>query len=222
MLGPTVTQGGRQIMSASLARPSRPARIPRRWVPVLAAGVFALGLVASHGTAHAETAFAFDDEPIHPGCIHALAMQDGDTAPVTTSISLRGCKSSIRSRAVPTRNHEGTLSIEDAGLLGPGSFGYRHLSTLQNGIFILGIVRTQPGSEPRMSLAAMELRERPLLVRGEIAEMLLLESIGEVWIDGIEIGSLRTVGNTVHFSAGVGPSRRQRSIDLSRIKRARD
>jgi hypothetical protein len=190
---------------------------------VLAVGVaLAVELLGAPAFASEVTAFAFNDEPIHPGCVDALVMQDGDAIPVTTAISLRGCKASNRSRAAISRNAEGLVSIEDPELIGGGSFGYRHLSTLKNGIFILGIVRTHADGSTRLSIAAVDLVERPMLLRGQVVQQPQLEMIGEVWIKDIEFASLRTIGNVVHFSAGVGPSRTQQSIDLSRIERARN
>jgi len=173
------------------------------------------------GRAEAEGKFLFDEEPIHPGCVHALVMQDGDAIPVTTSISLRGCKSSSRSKATITWTGTDVATIEDEILLGEGSFGYRVLSTLKNGIYIIGITRQHGDGTKRISLAALDVTKRPMLVGGEVTDQFVLEMIGEIWVKDIEFASLRTVGNAVHFSAGVGPSRTQRSIDLSRIKRAR-
>jgi hypothetical protein len=184
-------------------------------------GGLAAFCVLASSVAQANASFSFDDEPIHPGCVHALSMRDGDSHPVTTAISLRGCASSSRSKAPITRGPDGGLSIEDETHLGKGRFGYQHLSTLKNGIFIVGVLRTTPAGATRTSIAALELVKRPMLLRGEIVDTTLLEMIGEVWIKDIEFGSLRTVGNAVHFSAGVGPGRRQQSIDLGRIKNAR-
>ncbi len=57
-------------------------------------------IVATAGGAHAKEEFVYSGEPIHPGCIHALAMQQGDAGPVTTAVNLEGCASSERSKIV--------------------------------------------------------------------------------------------------------------------------
>ena len=60
----------------------------------------------------------------------------------------------------------------------------------------------------------------PALIDGGVVDQQVLEMIGEVRIADIQLASLRTAGNRVHFSAGVGPSRVDRSVDLSRIGKA--
>ena len=179
------------------------------------------GLLLAGGRAAAEAPFVYNDEPIHPGCVQALVMQDGDAVPVTTSISLRGCKASSRSKATITWSGSDLATIEDEALLGGGSFGYRLLSTLKNGIYIVGIIREHPDGTRRHSLAALDVKARPMLVSGQVLDQTMLETVCEIWVKDIEFSSLRTIGNTIHFSAGVGPSRSQRSVDLTRIKKAR-
>ncbi len=71
----------------------------------------ACAIVAVAGAAQAKEAFLYNGEPIHPGCVHALAMQQGDAVPVTTAVSLEGCASSERFDAsspsrIPWTNRE--------------------------------------------------------------------------------------------------------------------
>jgi hypothetical protein len=178
----------------------------------------ALVLVAR--AADAEEAFTYADLPIHPGCIHALAMHQGDAVPVTTAVSLAGCATSERSKS--TVRYERDLAvIEDEVLLGGGSFGYRVINQLDNGIFGLAIRRVLPDGKERVSLAAVQLVDRPMIRHGSIVRLMLVELLAEMWIPDMKLLSFRSVGNKVHFVSGVGLERVERSIDFTRIGRQR-
>lgn len=164
--------------------------------------------------------FVFGSEPVHPGCVHALVMQEGDRVPVVTAVSLPACASSERSQA-PLKFDKEIVYIEDEALTGFPSFGYRHLSTLDNGIFVIGIRRVDAEGKAHVSLAAMTIRKRPTLQRGGgVSDRLILEMVGEVRIPDMRMASLKVQGNVVHYSAGAGATRIDRTIDLSRIGRA--
>jgi hypothetical protein len=170
--------------------------------------------------ADAEEAFTYADRPIHPGCIHALAMHQGDAVPVTTAVSLAGCATSERSKSAV--HYEGDLAvIEDEALLGGGSFGYRVINQLDNGIFGLAIRRVLPDGKERVSLAAVQLVGRPMIRHGSNVRLMLVELLGEMWVPDIQFLSFRSVGNKVHFVSGVGPERVERMIDFTRIGRQR-
>ncbi len=181
---------------------------------------FSLGAVVA-GSASAMDPFIFSGKPIHPGCIHALAMADIDAIPVTKSISLEGCMASARSKAEVTLDKK-IYMIQDDELLGEGAFGYAQLASLDNGLSILGILHVPADGTERISLAAVDLVERPTLRNGQVFNRLMLEMIGEVRLPNILLASLKTTGNMVHFSAGTGASRVMNTIDLSAIGRARD
>lgn len=177
----------------------------------------ACAIVAVAGVAQANEEFTYGGEPIHPACVHALAMQQGDHAPVTTAVSLEGCASSERSKAT-LRYESGDLAvIEDDALLGGGTFGYRVISQLDNGIFGLIIRRVRPDGEKRVSLAAVEIVVRPMIRQGKIVRMPQIELLGELWIPDMELTSFRSVGNRVHFAAGAGPNRVERDVDFTRL-----
>lgn len=186
-----------------------------------------LGLVVSvlgvAPAARAAEGFVFADAPIHPGCVHAVTMRSGDRIPVVTAVSLEGCAASERTRARPQRDptDRDLLFFQDEILLGEGSFGYRVLARLENGVYVLGIRRTDGTGVVRASLAAVDLVERPGLRDGQVVQQMVLETIGEVWLQNIEATGLRAAGNIVQYTDGVGPSRVERTIDLSRITRAR-
>lgn len=163
--------------------------------------------------------FIFEAEPIHPGCVHALAMQPGDRIPVNTAVSLEGCRSSARSKAVLQRDGE-VLFIDDEVLLGEGTFGYRHLSTLDNGIHILAIRRTGPEGSLSISLAAMMIGQAPVIRGSGVGSQPVIETLGEIWLKDTRQASVRTVGNVVHYSVGVGSSKREQTLDFSRIGKA--
>ena len=182
-----------------------------------------LVLLASLSYSPRAGAGAFIDgaNAIHPACVQALVMSEADSVPVTTAVSLEGCGRSRRSQSKILHDGE-RLLFEDPAILGEGSFGYRHLSTLDNGIFILGIVRIAPDGSERISLAAVDIAARPTLRQGEVVQRKVLEMVGEVWLPDIQVASLRVSGNVVSFSAGVGRDRVERTVDLSRIGKARD
>jgi len=177
-------------------------------------------LVLVAGAADAEQAFTYADRPIHPGCIHALAMHQGDAVPVTTAVSLAGCATSERSKA-EIRYADDLAVIEDEALLGGGSFGYRVVIQLDNGIFGLAVRRILPDGKERVSLAAVQLVARPMIRHGSSVNLMLVELLGEMWIPDMQLLSFKAVGNKVHFVSGAGPDRVERTIDFTRIGRQR-
>ena len=181
----------------------------------------ACAIVATAGGAHADENFLYSGEPIHPGCVHALVMQQGDAVPVTTAVSLEGCAASKRSRAKVHYESDDLAVIEDDALLGGGSFGYRMLNQLDNGIYGLAIRRVLPDGTERVSLAAVVIVERPMIRHGNIISAQLVELLGELWIPDMEMTSFRSFGNRVHFVAGTGRDRIERDIDLTRLGKMR-
>lgn len=164
--------------------------------------------------------FSYGGEPVHPACIHALTMHQGDVVPVTTAVSLEGCSASERTRS--KAHYQGEINIfEDDTLLGGGSFGYREIAQLENGIYGLAILRVLPDGEERVSLAAVALVARPMMREGRIVTLQILELLGELWIPGMETLTFRSVGNSIHFVAGVGPEKVERDVDFTRLGRLR-
>lgn len=182
---------------------------------------FAITLVAlATGEAHAQDRFVYADEPVHPGCVHALAMQEGDRGPVTTAVSLQGCATSMRTKSKVW--YERDLAVIKASPLeGGGTFGYRVLTRLDNGIFALAIRRVREDGEERVSLAAVQMVARPMLRHSVITRLMLLELLGELWVPEMQLSSFRSVGNAVHFVSGIGPERIERNVDLTRLGRQR-
>lgn len=196
-----------------------PAALPPRF-RILLPALCALALALVAGRAGAQTAFLYGGEPVHPGCVHAIAMPQGERVPVVTAVSLEGCMASERANSA-IRWEDDVALIEDEALLGGGSFGYREIARLDNGIIGLAIHRVPPEGEEQVSLAAVELVERPMIRHGKLVRLTQLELLGEVWIPGMDVLSLRAVGNVVHFTAGTGPDRVERHIDFTRLGRLR-
>ena len=195
-------------------------RKDRRWFRIHLQLLAIAALGASTGEARAQTPFLFGDEPVHPACVHALTMDQGESVPIITAVTLVGCASSERSK-IPVRYERDFLVFEDAGLLGDGSFGYRKLTQLDNGIFGLVIRRVLPDGEEKVSLAAVTMVDRPMVRHGDIVHMQQLELLGEIWIPGMDELSFRSKGNIVHFIAGTGPERVERRIDFTRLGKLR-
>ena len=181
----------------------------------------ACAVVAAAGAAQAKGQFLYSGEPIHPGCVHALAMQQGDATPVTTAVSLEGCASSERSKAKIRYESDDLAVIQDDALLGGGSFGYRVLNQLDNGIYGLAIRRVLPDGEERVSLAAVSIVDRPMIRHGNIVRLQLIELLGELWIPNMDLTSFRAVGNRIHFVAGSGRERVERDVDFTRLGKMR-
>lgn len=189
-----------------------------RWIRGLLTGGL-LAVLAASGAAKAEDGFVFSGKPVHPACVEALAMRTGDAIPVTTAVSLSGCAASERSKLAVKQDGSAYL-IE--GPDGGGTFGYRVISALDNGMFIVAIRRTDSQGAASVSLAAVDIRERPTLLRGgDVGTRKILEMVGEVWLPDVQLGSVETVGNIVHYWAGVGANRREGTVDLTRIGKAR-
>jgi len=151
----------------------------------------------------------------------ALTMDQGDAIPVTTAVSLAGCAASERSKGKV--HYEGDLAvIEDDALLGGGSFGYRVLNQLDNGIYGLVVRRVLPDGSERVSLAAVDLVARPMVRHGSIAKLMMIELIGEIWIPDMQLLSFQSIGNKVHFASGVGRERVERTVDFTRIGKMRE
>lgn len=180
----------------------------------------ALSIAVLAGQARAESAFAYAGKPVHPACIQALAMHQGDSLPVTTAVNLEGCATSERSRSEV--HYDGDIvSFEDDALLGGGSFGYRVITQLDNGIYGLAIRRIQPDGEERVSLAAVSIAARPMMLNSRIVNVQMLELLGELWIPGMDLTSFQSIGNRVHFVAGTGTERVERNVDFTRLGRMR-
>ena len=182
--------------------------------------VLPLAIAALASEAHAQAAFLYAGEPVHPACVHALAMHQGDAVPVTTAVSLEGCSSSERSRS-KVRYEKDIAVFEDEALLGGGSFGYLELTQLDNGIFGLAIRRVLPDGTERVSLAAVKMVDRPMIRHGQIVRLQQIELLGELWIPDMQLMSFKSMGNIVHFSAGVGPDRVERRVDFTRLGKMR-
>ncbi len=183
--------------------------------------LLACAMLVPAENARAAEAFVYGGEPIHPACVHAIAMHQGDAVPVTTAVSLEGCASSERSQSKVHYETGDLAVIEDEALLGGGSFGYRVLSRLDNGIFGLAIRRVRSDGSERVSLAAVEIVRRPMILHGSVVQLEQIELLGELWVPDMELTSFRTAGNRVHFVSGVGPERVERNVDFTRLGKMR-
>lgn len=183
--------------------------------------VCALAIAAPTGEARAQAKLVHGGKPVHPACVHALAMRQGDAVPVTTAVSLQGCASSERSKSEIIWDKD-VATFEDELILGGGSFGYREITQLDNGIIGLAIRRVLPDGEERVSLAAIKLIARPMIRNGQIVQYQMLELLGEMWIPDMQMLSFRSMGNVVHFSAGAGRDRLDRTVDFTRLGKLRE
>jgi hypothetical protein len=135
-------------------------------------------------------------------------------------VSLEGCSASARSRS-PVRFDGDFAVFEDESLLGSGAFAYRELTQLENDIIGLIIRRTTPDGQEQVSLAAVEIVERPMLRQGRVVQVQMLELLGEIWIPDMQSLSFRSVGNLVHFDAGTGRDKVERTVDFTELGKLR-
>jgi hypothetical protein len=180
------------------------------------------GLLSAPPAVASSTTFDFKGEPIHPACVLALVDSGpGAKLPITVAISLAGCMAGPGSGITVSRDGE-DLWIEDATLLGEGGrFGYRALSRLENGIFAVAMRRVGANGKAEVSLAAMDLVERPMIRSGMVIQVPMLELLGIVPLPDTPSKSFRRVGNVVHYKAGGGPRTLDRTVDLTELGKAR-
>jgi hypothetical protein len=179
------------------------------------------GAVMFSGGAWAGSELLFKGKPVHPACVYALVTQaEGDRLPVTLAVSLAGCASSARG-ALPVSEQDQAATITDEVLIGSGSFGYRALSRLDNGIFALAIRRIYADGKREVSLAAVELVESPMIRSGMVIQVPTIELLGLLPLPDSQFKSFRRAGNRVQVKVGTGPNAIDRVVDLSELGKAR-
>jgi hypothetical protein len=170
----------------------------------------------------AQTSLLFKGEPIHPACILALVDSGPDArTPITVGVSLPGCMDSPKSEIKVT--YDGEVSwIDDVALLGEGErFGYRALGRLKNGIFAVAMRRERAEGKAEVSLAAMDLVERPMIRSSLVIQVPTLELLGIVPLPDAQSKSFRQVGNLVRVKVGWGANATERTVDLTELGKAR-
>jgi hypothetical protein len=165
--------------------------------------------------------FLFKAEPVHPACVHALVTNlEGDPLPVPLAVSLAGCMASPRAAIVIS--YEGELvEIKDEDLLGEEAFGYRVLSQLTKDLFILGIRRMSPDGSRKISLAVVDIVERPMFRNGAVIQVPSLELLALVPLPKSQSMNFRRSGNIVQIKVGSGPNAMDRTVDLTPLVKAR-
>ena len=171
---------------------------------------------------HAEADdFLFKGQTIHPACIHALVTNlEGDSLPVPLAVSLSGCMASSRSSS--QIRYEGELiEIKDDALLGDGSFGYQLLSQLTNELFILGIRRVSDDGGRKVSLAVIDIVERPMFRQGAVVQVPAIELVAFLPLPKSQSMNFRRSGNLVQIKVGTGENAMDRTVDLTPLVKAR-
>jgi hypothetical protein len=179
-----------------------------------------MALVLSPKDAEADD-FLFKGQTIHPACIHALVTNlEGDSLPVPLAVSLSGCMASSRSSS--QIRYEGELiEIKDEALLGDGSFGYRLLSQLTNELFILGIRRVSDDGGRKVSLAVIDIVERPMFRQGAVVQVPAIELVAFLPLPKSQSMNFRRSGNRVQIKVGTGENAMDRTVDLTPLVKAR-
>jgi len=165
--------------------------------------------------------FLFKAGPVHPACVHALVTNsEGDPLPVPLVVSLSGCMASPR--AANKIIYEGeAIEFKDEALLGDGTFGYRVLSQLTKELFILGMRRTSADGSKKISLAVIDIVERPMFRNGAVMQIPALELLALVALPKSQSMDFRRSGNLVRIRVGSGPNAMDRTVDLTPLVKAR-
>jgi len=171
------------------------------------------------GAAQADD-FLFKAKPIHPACVHALVTNlEGDPLPVPLVVSLAGCMASPRAE-IPIRYEGEAIEIQDETLLGDETFGYRVLSQLTDELFIVGVRRMSPDGTNRISLAVIDIVERPMFSLGAVMQVPALELMALVPLPKSQTMNFRRSGNLVQIKVGTGPNAMDRTVDLTPLVKA--
>jgi len=165
--------------------------------------------------------FLFKGKPVHPACVHALVTNsEGDPLPVPLVVSLAGCMASPR--AANKIIYEGeAIEFKDEALLGDETFGYRVLSQLTKELFILGMRRTSADGSKKISLAVIDIVERPMFRNGAVMQIPALELLALVPLPKSQSMDFRRSGNLVRIRVGSGPNAMDRTVDLTPLVKAR-
>jgi len=171
------------------------------------------------GAAQADD-FLFKAKPIHPACVHALVTNlEGDPLPVPLVVSLAGCMASPRAE-IPIRYEGEGIEIQDETLLGDETFAYRVLSQLTDELFIVGVRRTSPDGTNKISLAVIDIVERPMFRLGAVMQVPALELMALVPLPKSQTMTFRRSGNRVQIKVGTGPNAMDRTVDLTPLVKA--
>ena len=165
--------------------------------------------------------FLFKGKPVHPACVHALVTNsEGDPLPVPLVVSLAGCMASAR--AANEILYEGeAIEFKDEALLSDETFGYRVLSQLTKELFILGMRRTSADGSKKISLAVVDIVERPMFRNGAVIQVPALELLALVPLPKSQSMNFRRSGNIVQIKVGWGPNAMDRTVDLTPLVKAR-
>jgi hypothetical protein len=165
--------------------------------------------------------FLFKGNPIHPACVHALVTNlEGDPLPVALSVSLAGCMASSRAE-IGIRYEGEVIEIKDQALLGGGAFGYRVMSQLTDELFVLGIRRVGDDGGRKVSLAVVDIVERPMFRVSDVIQVPALELLALVPLPNSQSLNFRRSGNLVQIKSGTGPNAMDRTVDLTPLVKAR-
>jgi hypothetical protein len=182
--------------------------------------ILGLGIAVAPDAAKADD-FLFKGKPIHPACVHALVTNlEGDPLPVPLVVSLAGCMASPRAEIAIRYEENEAIEIQDETLLGGAAFGYRVMSQLTDGLFIIGTRLTSTDGTKHVSLAVIDIVERPMFRLGAVMQVPALELLALVPLPKSESMNFRRSGNVVQVKVGSGPNAFDRTVDLSPLVKA--
>lgn len=153
--------------------------------------------------------FRYRGEPIHPGCVYLMLTCIADPLPCVASVDLAGCQRSNRFSGRRTqdgwvewkdekdRMHDGWVEWKDESEFGTGSFGYKPLGVLRNGIHV--ILTSWDGGESGdfFDLLFIRVKESRVFEQEGVRNQVLLVCVGQYGLGDRFDGKVRLEGDKV-------------------------
>jgi hypothetical protein len=131
--------------------------------------------LSANETATSPFQLAFNNEPVHPGCVMELMSDLCDTLPVTAAIDLEGCQKSNRFSSETVTNNSGKWTWHHD----TGSFSYRVLGVTPGGTHVLHTADYGGGSGIFMNLLFVRIEQDTYIENGKFRTRTLLKSLGD-------------------------------------------
>jgi len=153
--------------------------------------------------------FLYRGEPIHPGCVWLMLTCIWDPLPCVAAVDVAGCQKSNRFSVRRTQNgwvkwtdesdrlHDGWVEWKDESEFGTGSFAYKHLGVLRNGIHVLLTAWTGGGSGVFYNLLFVRAKESRVFEEEGVRNQVLLVCVGQYGIGDRFEGKVRLEGDKV-------------------------
>jgi len=153
--------------------------------------------------------FRYDGDFIHPACVWHMLTDVADVLPCVAAVDVAGCQESNRFSIRRTQDgwlkwkdesgrvHDGWVTWKDESRFGTGSFEYKHLGVLPNGIHVLLTQWSGGGSGIFRDLLFVRAKDSRVYEEGSARNRTLLVCVGQCGLGDRDEGTVRLVGNSV-------------------------